>query len=405
MRILSVIISPPFSRESGGLAAGLHLSKATSNLVDIEAAVMADQTKLDTSDHLRIHFFSCHSVFGRLTPILPRQLRSLLWRCNKISQFIGVYKPDLVHFHNPHPAGALWKLCGSCVAEKIPYVISGHGFVEMSNFSSTLGVARWKRPLVWMLVTRPFRCAVKNATHVFLTSPFEKQIVADLGVSPERQSIVTNGVNPFYLQPADTEMVRKTSEHWGIIQDVPSFLFVGNHTFNKGIDVLLKAAHKVKIPLRIFIAGRIRSREEHSLLRRRYHVDELQGQVVFTDVLDDLELRALYQAVSAFVFPSRADTLPLVVLEAMASGLPVISTNVGGIPYQVTSETGILVPPNNSDALAQAMMEMANDPKRRILMGAAGRKRVQECFNWEQSAKTAATLYHRIFQDSTLVKS
>jgi glycosyltransferase involved in cell wall biosynthesis len=288
--------------------------------------------------------------------------------------------------------------------ERIPYVISGHGFVEMSNFSSNLGVAKWKRPLIWMLVTRPFRCAVKKATHVFLTSPFEKQIVSDLGVSPERQSIVTNGVNPFYLQPAEMEMIRDISERWGIMQEVPSFLFVGNHTVNKGIDVLLQAAHKVKVPLRIFIAGRIRSPEEHSSLCRRYRVDELQEQVVFTDVLDDLELRALYQAVSVFVFPSRADTLPLVVLEAMASGLPVISTNVGGIPYQVTPETGILVPPNNSDALAKAMTEMATDPKRRASMGTAGQKRVRKCFDWDQSARSAASLYYRILQNSSSVK-
>jgi glycosyltransferase involved in cell wall biosynthesis len=286
------------------------------------------------------------------------------------------------------------------MAEGIPYVISGHGFVEMSDFSSTLGLARWKRPLVWILVTRPFRNAVKNATHIFLTSPFEKQIVENLGVSSKKQSIVTNGVDPFYLQAADREIVRNVSERWGIKREVPSFLFVGNHTFNKGIDVLLEAAHKIRTPLRIFIAGRIRSREEHSALCRRYRVDELQDQVVFTDVLDVQELRAFYQVVSAFVFPSRADTLPLVVLEAMASGLPVISTNVGGIPYQITTETGIVVPSNNSDALAEAMVEIATDPKRRISMGAAGRKRVQDYFNWEKSAETAAGLYRRILESS-----
>lgn len=405
MRILAVIITPPFSQESGGIAAGLQLSKAVSDLVDIEAAAMADQTASETSGRLRFHRFRCEGALGQIGSVLPRQLRSLLWRSAELSDFISTRKPDLVHFHNPHPAGALWQMCRSCLTAGIPYVISGHGFVEMSNFSSTLGVAWWKRPLVWALVTVPFRNAVKTASHIFLTSPFEKLIVTSLGVLPERQSLVTNGVNPFYFQPAEPEMIRNLSDRWGIRQEVPSFLFVGNHTYNKGIDVLLEAAHKVKAPVKIVIAGRIRSQAEHSSLCRKYGVAEIQERVVFTDVLDDLELRALYQIASVFVFPSRADTMPLVVLEAMASGMPVIASRVGGIPYQITPETGILVPPDDSDALAQAIEELSYDPIRCHRMGAAGRTRVQECFNWERSAETAIQFYRKIINTSGTVES
>jgi glycosyltransferase involved in cell wall biosynthesis len=398
MKILAVIITPPTAHQSGGIAAGLQLSRAVSDLVDIEAAVMADRTVSETSGGLRVNYFRCNSTLGLPAALLPGQLRSLLWRSAELSEFIHCLKPDLVHFHNPYPAGALWQMCRSCLADRLPYVISGHGFVEISNFSEALGVTRWKRPMVRVLVTRPFQHAVRNASHLFLTSPFEKPVAAALGIPENRRSLVTNGVNPFYLKPADADLIRTLRERWKLSPQDPTFLFVGNHTVNKGLDILLEAAHKIRTDARILIAGRVRSRTEHRYLCRKYRVAALHERVIFTDALDDLELRALYQTADAFVFPSRADTLPLVILEAMASGLPVIASRVGGIPYQITSENGILVPPGDSDALARAMEKLAGDPEARLRMGRAGHARVQDCFTWERSAEAAVQSYRQILE-------
>ncbi len=398
MKILSVIITSPGTRESGGLSAGLLFSRAVAEHATIDVAVMAERAAEENRGRLHIRYFPCDSAAGPVVSLLPRQLRSTIWRSKDLARYISSRTADLVHFHNPFPAGALWQMCRACRAEAIPYVISGHGFVEMSDFASALGVASWKRPLVRWLVTDPFRRSVQNATHIFLTSPFEEPIVSALGVAAERQSVVTNGVNPFFLQSAEAELQRAVKERWCIDPEVPSFLFVGNHTINKGIDILLEAIHQIRHPLRVLIAGRIRSQQEHMLLLRKHRVGELGERVTFTDAVSDEELRALYQSVNALVFPSRADTLPMVVLEAMASGLPVIASRVGGIPYQITEETGILVPPNDSTALARAMGELAGDPDRRTAMGAAGRERVMHTFDWKRSAANAVSLYRRILE-------
>jgi glycosyltransferase involved in cell wall biosynthesis len=89
---------------------------------------------------------------------------------------------------------------------------------------------------------------------------------------------------------------------------------------------------------------------------------------------------AFMNSLDVFVLPSFAEGTPNGVIEAMAHGLPVIASNVGGIPDIVDADSGILVPPGDATALADAMATLANDPKRRIEMGAAARERHQKLF-------------------------
>jgi glycosyltransferase involved in cell wall biosynthesis len=94
-----------------------------------------------------------------------------------------------------------------------------------------------------------------------------------------------------------------------------------------------------------------------------------------------------------FVLPSRQDAFPLAVLEAMASGLPVVATRVGGIPEQVTPETGVLVEPGDGQALAAAILELAGQPDRLSAMGAAARARVQDGLSLERQAARLDEVY------------
>ena len=99
------------------------------------------------------------------------------------------------------------------------------------------------------------------------------------------------------------------------------------------------------------------------------------------------------QAWDLFVLPSRQDPFPIVILEAMAARLPVIGTRVDGIEEQVTPATGVLVPPNEPAALADAILELSRDPELRLQLGSEGRRRAVECFSLERQASGISDAY------------
>jgi glycosyltransferase involved in cell wall biosynthesis len=94
-----------------------------------------------------------------------------------------------------------------------------------------------------------------------------------------------------------------------------------------------------------------------------------------------------------FVLPSREDPFPLAVLEAMAAGVPVLATRVGGVPEQVTPDTGVLVDPDNADAVAAGILDLGRQPELRAAMGAAGRRRVAREFTLERQAEDLHQAY------------
>ena len=137
----------------------------------------------------------------------------------------------------------------------------------------------------------------------------------------------------------------------------------------KGVDVFLKSLRAVRGPFQAVVAGKFKDESERSSLLSDARLgDELASSVVFTGGVSNEELRALYHLADLFVYPTLADSLPLVVLEAMACGLPVVSTTVGGIPFAVRPEAGVLVPPGDVTAVSMAVNDLLADPSRRRAM-------------------------------------
>ena len=177
-------------------------------------------------------------------------------------------------------------------------------------------------------------------------------------------------------------------------------LFVGRHIERKGIEFLIQAAKLLdpqKFEVRIVGKGNLTD----SLKELAQKISA--QNVIFTGPLSPDDLRKEYQESNCFVLPaiidSKGDTegLGVVLIEAMQYGLPVVASNVGGIPdVVVDGETGILVPEKDPKALASAFQKLESDPayESELLKGAE--KRIEECFNWEKIAKKQIATYESL---------
>lgn len=163
---------------------------------------------------------------------------------------------------------------------------------------------------------------------------------------------------------------------------------VGNLYPVKDHATLLRAA--VRLPVaRIAIAGR-GSQEEP--LRRLAHELGLAERVHLLGLRDDVD--TILTAADIFVQPSLSEGLPLAVLEAMAFGLPVVATRVGGVPEAVVDgDTGYLVPAGDPEALGTALARLIESPDRGRSMGAAGRERAEAGFSVQRMTDTYRQLY------------
>jgi len=178
-----------------------------------------------------------------------------------------------------------------------------------------------------------------------------------------------------------------------------AFLFIGNISFDKGVAELIQAFARLRsgdIPCKLLLVGsQPASGEFVSLIRSLKCADDIE----MPGVLEGLQKRQAFEAAGCFVLPSKAEGLPMAMLEAMACGLPVIATSVGGIPEAVTDgQEGYLVPPQDVDTLADRMSRLATDAGLREQMGRKARKRVVTEFSLGEACDRILDVYQSILR-------
>jgi glycosyltransferase involved in cell wall biosynthesis len=170
--------------------------------------------------------------------------------------------------------------------------------------------------------------------------------------------------------------------------DTGYLLFVGRLRLRKGVEVLLHALARLAregVDLRLKVAG---DGEHRGAVERTVAELGLGEQVELLGRCDAGRIAALLGGARALAVPSIYEGMPLVVLEAMAAGLPVVASRVAGIPEVVVDgETGWLVPPEEPAALAAALAALLADPAEAARRGAAGRRRVEERYRPETVAR------------------
>ncbi len=213
-------------------------------------------------------------------------------------------------------------------------------------------------------------------------------------VPPERVRVIRNGIDTGEYRPDPRTDVL---ERYGIDPGRPSVVFIGRVTRQKGLPVLLRAAQQLHPAAQLVIcAGQADTREleaDVSELAERLRATR-SGVIWLAGMLAKPEVIQLLSHATVFACPSLYEPLGIVNLEAMACGTAVVASRVGGIPEVVADgETGILTPPGDPAALANAINVLLSDRALAAAMGLRGRERAAAEFSWAAIAEQTAHLY------------
>jgi glycosyltransferase involved in cell wall biosynthesis len=228
--------------------------------------------------------------------------------------------------------------------------------------------------------------ALACARHVIATSPSTAQLlVADYAVASDRLSIVRPGTDRVAARPRVP----------GAVVDL---LAVGSVVPRKGYDVLVAALAKIPaFAWRLTIAGdRERSAETAQRLDAEIARLGLAGRITFTGAVAPQRLLQLYAAADLFVLPSRFEGYGMAYAEAIAHGVPVVGTRAGAIPDTVPAGAGVLVPPDDIDALVAVLRALIESPRERERLAAGARAAATTFPSWQESAGLFARVLEQV---------
>jgi rhamnosyl/mannosyltransferase len=271
-------------------------------------------------------------------------------------------RPELLHLHHPYPPADLAALLA---AREVPLVVSYHS-----------DIVRQRR--VGQVVAPLVQATLRRARRIIAASPAYIRSSRVLAPLASRCRVVPYGVAPAQFALADPTRIAALRARF----PGPLVLFVGRLRYYKGVDRLVRAM--AQVPARALFVGDDASVRRADLERLAAELG-LAARVHFLGAQEDDALHACYHAADLFVLPSveRSEAFGIVQIEAQAAGLPVICTELGTGTSYVTQHgrTGIVVPPDDVDALARAMRALLASPELARALGAAGRVRAEREFS------------------------
>ena len=326
---------------------------------------------------------------GRETPdpkttVIRRRATGFLGLGTAIYKTVKEHRPDVIHLATLFPEGLFTGLIGRLF--KIPVLIMFHGL----ELNPTAGSRKTRLVKRWSVVL-----ATAFATNSRATAD---RAVRGYGIPAEKIEVIHLGQlnRPYRPAPGDP-----TRADIGLDEDDLVVLGLGRLVRHKGFADLIKAIARTRFQIKLVVVGDGPDRAELIRLTKELGLDR---RVTFMGRVDRVEpyyaLADMF-ALASFEDPDSGNVegFGIVMVEAQATGLPVIGTDSGGIPEAFAPDrTGVLVPPRDPAALAEAISRLADDQDLRRRMGAAGPELVRERYQWADRAGDYAALYRRLIQ-------
>lgn len=255
----------------------------------------------------------------------------------------------------------------------------------------------------WRKISRVYfglvSAGARRAQAVITVSECSKQdIMKILGLGPERIHVIGNAVDASLYPVRDAWLLANVRERYGI---APRFvLYFGGFDMRKNVPRLIEAYARLPEVLRreyqLVIAGRYQHLGHPLYPDPRQTVRRLglDGNVIFTGQIREQDKAPLYSAATVFAFPSLYEGFGMPVLEAMACGTPVVTSNVSALP-EVAGDAGLLVNPYEPAAISEALAELLESAARRDDLARRGLERARR-FTWPQVAEQTVRVYKQI---------
>lgn len=297
-----------------------------------------------------------HEMLSYVLSALPR----VVWR-------LGTRNYDVIHLHFVIPTGLLAWLATRI--KPTPYVITAHGS-DIPGYNPDRFNKEHTRtaPLLRRIMNG---AAALTAPSKYLRGLMEK------ACGPYEIDYIPNGLFIDQLTPQPKEDI---------------LLMTGRLLRRKGFHVVLEALRGVETDYEVHIVGDGPEREALERL-----AEAIPAKVVFHGWLDNgsPDLKALYERARIFCLPSQRENASISLLEAMLAGAAVITSNVSGCPETV-GEAGLVVPPDDPEALREVLLPLLASPDQCAAWGAQARERVRAQFDWEKIADRYLALLEQV---------
>lgn len=373
------LVSDWYYPKIGGVAAHMHNLAIKLRERGHEVAIVTNNRTTGKEEDLERYGIELIKIPGIVSPILDVNLTYGLKSSEELNEFLKDF--DVIHSHHAFTPLALKAVkAGRAMGKATLLTTHSISFAHESKLWEALG---FTIPLFTSYLKYPHRIiAVSKAAKAFIEHFTSVPI-----------SIVPNGVDDKRFFPAKNREEIKAK--FGLEGNI--VLYVSRMSYRKGPHVLLNAFSKIE-DATLVMAG---SGEMLPFLKAQAKFLGIEDRVVFMGYVPDDVLPEVFRMADIFVLPSvSSEAFGIVVLEAMASGVPVVATDVGGIPEVVKeNEAGLLVPPGNELELREAIQKLLNDEELRKQYGSKGRKAVEEKYSWDKVVVEIEKIYEEILSN------
>lgn len=352
----------------------IHLIRALNGIIHTDELVVFSQPSkiplIDKKGELPVEWVEC--------PELPPGLR-LVWEQTRLANLVKKARIDLLH--SPHYTQPRSLSCRSVVT-----------FHDMTFILHPELHTRSKR----VFFPRAMRRSSRLADMLIADSESTRtDMVRLLGTDPHKVITIPLGVDPEFRPLSDPELLTKIQKMYSLPEEF--ILFVGTVEPRKNVPLLIQSYKQLVdngLHFPLVIAGKLGWMYEEVFAQ--VEANKLGEKIRLIGYVEQIDLPALYNLAQVFVYPTLYEGFGLPVLEALACGVPVVTSNISSLP-EIIGDAGLLVTPNDPQALAQAIRKILADRELNLKLRQAGPQRAAQ-FSWQRTAQLTLRVYQQALQ-------